>query len=153
MADIQIKTAQLFDWSAVTTGYRIQWNTGDAYADTTAIMSDYIPITGIIYRANVSYFCLAYDNEKNYLGTYNPTSHALEKQYNAATSYFVFDVTRPSYIRLLSYSVIPDQLSSTTMFNAGSIQLPFQPYSATGWYHSLKKFDGAAWQNATVHEF
>lgn len=23
----------------------------------------------------------------------------------------------------------------------------------TGWYHSLQKFDGAAWQNATVHEF
>lgn len=29
----------------------------------------------------------------------------------------------------------------------------YMPYSATGWYHSLKKYDGAAWQNATVHEF
>ena len=143
MADSQKKSAQLFDWSAVTTGYRIQWNTGDVYADTTAIMSDYIPITGITYRANASYICIAYDSEKNYLGTYDPITHVLEKQYNAATTYFAFDVTRPSYIRLLSFSSIPDQLSSTTMFNAGSTQLPFQPYSSTGWLHSLRKLTTA----------
>ena len=153
MADIQIKTAQLFDWNAVTTGYRIQWNTGNPYADTSAIMSDYIPISSVNYRASASYYCIAYDSEKNYIGTYNPTSHALEKQFNNSTSYFAFDVTRPSYIRLLSYNAIPDQLSSTTMFNEGTAQLPFQPYSSTGWYHSLKKYDGTVWQNATVHEF
>ena len=35
----------------------------------------------------------------------------------------------------------------------GDTATVYHPYSPTGWYHSLKKFDGAAWQNATVHEF
>lgn len=37
------------------------------------------------------------------------------------------------------------------MINEGSTALPYAPY--LDWQHSLKKFDGTVWQNATVHEF
>lgn len=35
------------------------------------------------------------------------------------------------------------------MLNTGSTALPYEPY----WPPSLKKYDGSAWQNATVHDF
>lgn len=47
-----------------------------------------------------------------------------------------------------AYSLVTPE-TADTMLNAGSTALPYEPY----WAHSLKKFDGAAWQNATVHEF
>ena len=46
------------------------------------------------------------------------------------------------------YTAIDCELS-VMLTDDGEQAASFTPY----WKHSLKKFDGAAWQNATVHEF
>lgn len=153
MGDIGYKTAQLFDWATVTTGYRIQWATGAIYADTSAIMSDFIPVQQTTYTNNTQAIILGYDDNKDYIGTYQQNGDFV-KQIGEKVATFTISELNCKYIKLLSYDTYQiTPLSSSTMLNIGSQPMPWQPYSSTGWVHSLKKFDGAAWQNATVHEF
>lgn len=68
---------------------------------------------------------------------------------------YTFTITQRRYIcfafRKSDNSRIYPTDISDIMLNTGSTALPYQPYY--DWQHSLKKFDGTAWQNATVHEF
>ena len=126
MADLQKKSAQLFDWSAASFGYRIQWGTGNPYADETAIQSDYIPVSNGTYRNDLGYFILGYDTSKNYVGSFNIDTRTWSKQFNNPSTYLYIQNNEVAYIKLLSYGSY-EALSATTMFNAGNTQLPYEP--------------------------
>ena len=117
----------LFDYSTVTNGYRITWATGALASDETAIMSDYIPISEGIYRANASFNLIGYDTNKNYIGTYNPNTRSFAKEYGSKTSYYIIANPDVKFVKLLSYSNT-DTLGDNTMFCAGSTALPYEPY-------------------------
>lgn len=122
------RTENLFDFQTVTTGYRIQWSTGNMYADSTAKMSDYIPISTGFYSFDAAYFVIGFDDNKTYLGAYNNGSFV--KDFSAGVS-AVNIPSGCSYIKILSYSSQPEYqgfLSETTMINSGSTALPYEPY-------------------------
>ena len=120
----------LFNYSTITTGYRIQWTTGNDYVDDTAVMSDYISVTTGSYSTNVGYLIVGYDNSKAYVGVYR-TEGTWEKRSSAQVSTFTVAAdSGVSYIRLLTYATY-DPITSTTMLNTGSTALPYEPYGDT----------------------
>lgn len=123
------RTANLFDWSAVATGYRITWNTGELIEDATAIMSDFIQVSRGVCRTNASFIMLGYDSSKVYVGTYNPSTTEFKKEFGNNTTYFNIP-SKVTFVRLLSFSRTIGTLSSSTMFNTGLTSLPYEPY---GW--------------------
>lgn len=123
------RTANLFDWSAVTTGYRITWATGELIEDASAIISNFIPMSVGVYRANASYNLVGYDAGKSYLGVYDPSTMTFRKEFGGKTSYYNITDTDVAYVKLMSFSKT-DALSSATMFNLGITALPYEPY---GW--------------------
>lgn len=140
MADIGYKTAQLFDWATVTTGYRILWQTGELYADTSAIMSDFIPVQQTSYTNDTQVVIIGYDDNKNYIGTYQQNG-GFAKQTGYKVASFTISESNCKFVKLLSYDTYQiTPLSSTTMLNEGSIAKPYEPY---GWVHSLRKLTTA----------
>lgn len=121
------RTKNLFDYSTVTTGYRITWATGINVADGSAIMSDFIAVSNGIYRANVSVNLIGYDINKNYIGTYDPNNKIFRKDYSSKTTYYDIADNNVKFVKLLSYSAT-DTLSQNTMFCIGSTILEYEPY-------------------------
>ncbi len=121
------RTENLFDYSTVTTGYRITWSTGINQADPSAIMSDFIAVSNGIYRANVSVNLIGYDINKNYIGTYDPNNKIFRKDYGSKTTYYDIADNNVKFVKLLSFSAT-DTLSQNTMFCIGSTILEYEPY-------------------------
>ncbi len=156
MADIQKygRTANLFNYVTMATsitGYYLN-SDGTTTQNVAWTISDYIPCDGTEFTirpvgGNAPAICL-YDNNKNFIkGQAYNTGGAQTKGTVTITT-----TQNASYIRF-SYQTtldVPDDITAI-MLNEGSTALPFQPYYS--WSHSLKKFDGTVWQNATVHEF
>jgi hypothetical protein len=118
----------LFDYSTVTTGYRIIWVTGQPAPDATATISDYIAVNSGTYAVNSRVFVACYDSSKNYLGVYSANGYV--KDYSISVDYIVLNSTC-SYIRIFSYNISgvgSNTISQTTMLNVGSTALPYEPY-------------------------
>lgn len=146
MADIAIKTANIFDYT--------KQNSADGYVDNAFIkqsgettneniyaVSEYIEVTGDYISLSVptslySPSICFYNAEKQYISG---------KMYNSRTTVTEQIPQNAMYIRF----TIVKQYANTIMVNLGDTLQPFAPY----WQHSLKKYNGAEWQNATVHEF
>lgn len=123
------KTGNLYNYATNETGYRIQWTTGNAYADETAIMSDYIPVTTNTYWVSTSSIIIGYDSSKTYVGVYRGDLQSWEKSMVAdVTTFSITSESGISYVRLLTYSGGQTPLSETTMLNIGSTTLPYEPY-------------------------
>ena len=124
---VGVRTNNLFNWAAVMTGYRITWATGATVQDESAIMSDFIPVSVGIYRANASFNLVGYDANKAYVGTYDPYTMTFRKEYGSKTSYYDISDVNVAYVKLMSYSAT-DTLSAATMLNTGTTVLPFEPH-------------------------
>ena len=152
MADSQRKTANLFNYLTMVgtiKGYYLD-SSGVLQSNSISAVTDYIPCSGGTFTLNkvggVSPSICLYDDNKQFLyGEAYNTSSGLEKKTIIVNTSF-----NASYIRFSYFyeDNVRDDLSAI-MLNSGSTALPYEPY----WAHSLKKFDGTAWQNATVHEF
>ena len=122
------RTGNLFDYSTITTGYRIYWSDGGAYADKTAIMSDYISVITGAYSINHPVGIICYDSDKNYIGMRYNNSYQKGHHVAAITSFTITDECR--YIRMLTYAneLYPASITENTMLNTGSTALPYEPY-------------------------
>ena len=121
------RTENLFDYSTVTTGYRITWATGISVADNSAIMSDFIAVSNGIYRTSVSVNLIGYDINKNYIGTYDPINKIFKKDYGSKTTYYDIADNNVKFVKLLSFSAT-DTISQDTMFCIGTTIPEYEPY-------------------------
>ena len=121
------KTANLYNYLTNISGYRIIWSTGAPYADNSAIMSDYIPVSVGTYSLNKATFIVGYDSSKNYMGVYKDNDWKKESTLVTIDSFTVTELSGVSYIRFLSYTGYYS-LDDTLMFNTGSTALPYEPY-------------------------
>ena len=127
------KTSNLFDYSTITTGYRIVWTTGDLYKDDTGIISDFIEVTeGQKYQISkstksLSVYIIGYDQNKKYLGVYDSYKGFIK---SATNRYYVLKIPQESgcqYIRLMTF--ISDHIDATVMFTCGeTVPNEFIPY-------------------------
>lgn len=127
-----VKTGNLFDYSTITTGYRIVWATGAQYADSTGIISDYIKVDkGTQYRysasvpASTAYF-IGYDQNKEYLGVYNSVNGFVKASSNRCSNITIPSDSDCAYIKLMTFADNP--LDNTSSLNTGSTALPYEPY-------------------------
>lgn len=145
----------LFDYSTITTGYRIQWATGNDYADPTAVRSDYIPVNAGTYSCSDNVIVLGYDTNKNYLGATDGNG-VFEKIAKNPISHFTISANSDcKYIKILSFynSQTPMNIDSETMLNTGSTALPYEPYSSEVWHDSHYIKVNGEWQAvASAHE-
>lgn len=148
MADIVRKTANLFDYETMRggkTGYYLDASGNEIQSTGFWSITQYIPVDGTTFTltrtfgGNVPAICL-YDSNQNFI-----TGVAYQGEQVVTIS----SNTNAAYIRFSYFIGEPLEDIAHDMLNEGSTALPYEPY----WAHSLKKFDGAAWQNATVHEF
>lgn len=157
MADIQIKTTNLFDNdNAVRFEYGLGQNNTVGYSANAAMFcfevepnTDY---TAKIYGSAETFMRLYRSNnelvkpESEYEIEYDSMVEQSSTQYPQVT----INSGNCQYIWLqVGGNWYTTYGGDTIMLNTGSIALPYEPY----WSHSLKKYDGATWQNATVHEF
>lgn len=127
---------QLFDYSTITTGYRIQWTTGNDYADTTAIMSDFIPVELGWYALSTSANIVGYASDKSYVGVYRADIKTWEKRMAGDTTNFeIINGSNIAYVKIMTYGEMPS-ISSVTMLNKGTAILPYEPYSSEVWFDS-----------------
>ena len=119
------RTGNLFDYSTITTGYRIVWATGADYADNTAMMSDYIKVKNTTYRCSNKAMIICYDSNKNYLGALNK-SMVVEKEVGIFYDMFTINDNKCKFIKLLTYQGFV--IGNKTMLNEGSTALPYEPY-------------------------
>lgn len=153
MADIQRKTANLFDYQTMSDGIIGKFLRADGTESNGAEwnISDYIPCNGDDFTINpiggvTPAICL-YDENKEYITGQSYGTGGVETKVpvtitSSNTAYFIRFTYRAAS------ATYHDDLSAI-MINEGTTAKPYEPY----WAHSLKKFDGAAWQNATVHDF
>lgn len=96
------RTENIFDYDTITTGYRLQWTTGNLFADSSAIMSDYIEVEpNVTYSIDRVLFVYGYTSDKAYLGTYK--NNGFIKDFATPVN----TLTIPEncgYIRLMSYN-------------------------------------------------
>lgn len=137
MADIQRKTANL--WIENYAGIMqdvityVALNVGDGdYTLSSTVSREGQAAVLFLLAGNVSTGAISVNN-----GVWNGQSRTVTAEEGYVT------------IGYRKYSYIANPENANTMLNTGSTALPYEPY----WTHSLKKLDGATWQNATVHEF
>lgn len=121
------KSANLYNHITNTSGYRIKWATGEPYADDSAIMSDYIPVSIGTYSLNKNTLVVGYDSAKNYIGVYVDDEWKKESTSTTINSFTVTEISNVSWVRLMSYNGYYS-LDNTVMLNAGSTALPYAPY-------------------------
>ena len=119
------RTANLFDYSTIRTGYRIIWATGTDYADNTAMMSDYIKVKNTTYSCSNKAIIICYDGNKNYLGALNK-SMVVKKEVGIFYDMFTINDNECKFIKLLAYQGFV--IGNKTMLNEGSTALPYEPY-------------------------
>lgn len=128
------KTENLFDYSAVTTGYRITWKTGALYPDSTGIMSDFIEVSeGETYEVSdtvieaFTAYIIGYNSNKEYLGAYHQTDGFIKAASSRYSSINIPTGYDCKYIKLMTFTSY--DLGNTSMFTEGS-SLPstFIPY-------------------------
>lgn len=149
MADIQVKTANLFDYETMLGGktdYYLDANGNEIESTGFWSITKYIPVDGTVftltrtYRGNAPAICL-YDSNKNFI---TGVSYQGEQVVTISSN------TNAAFIRFSYFRGTPIEDVEHDMLNEGSTALPYEPY---WWQHSLKKYDGTVWQNATVYEF
>ena len=127
MLDFANRTDNLLNPSSISVGNRIVWATGDDYADSTAMRSEYIKVTpGQQYRVSAPCIIIGYDSEKNYLGVMSSGYGFVKAQGNFYTNFTVLEDTGCKFIKLLTYG--DKTLSNNLMLNEGSSPLPYEPY-------------------------
>lgn len=128
----------LFDYSTITTGYRIQFVTGNDYADPTAVRSDYIPVNAGTYSCSDSVIVLGYDASKNYIGATNGNGVFEKIVKNAISQFTISANSECKYIKILSFynAQMSMNIDAETMLNTGSQPLPYEPYSSEVWHDS-----------------
>lgn len=127
------RTGNLFDYSTITTGYRIVWTTGDLYKDDTGIMSDFIEVTeGQKYQISdstksLTAYIIGYNQNKEYLGAYDSFKGFIK---SATNRYSVLTIPKESgcqYIKLMTFISYP--INATSMFIEGeAVPNEFIPY-------------------------
>ena len=127
------RTANLFDYSTITTGYRIVWTTGNLYKDDTGIMSDFIEVTeGQKYQISdsaksLTAYIIGYNQNKEYLGAYDSFKGFIK---SATNRYSVLTIPKESgcqYIKLMTFISYP--INATSMFIEGeAVPNEFIPY-------------------------
>ena len=144
MADIQRKTANLFDTfdiigqvPTIGTGELINYN-----GSTTSLIPIDSGLVTLTKPLGILIYLMLYSSDNSFIGYTSNSSYEILNG-NDVTGYENAKYCRVRIDRTTELNTIQ------IMLNAGSTALPYEPY----WTHSLKKFDGAAWQNATVHEF
>ena len=121
------RTKNLFDYSAITTGYRIQWTSGATYADATAIMSGYIPVTEGDYTLSMGVIIIGYTSDKLYVGTYRPEDPWKKRSSDVVSAFTVLSSSGVKFVKLMTYAVY-EPITNNLMFNLGSTALPYEPY-------------------------
>lgn len=120
----------LFDYSTITTGYRIQWTTGNPYAEGTAIMSDYIPVIEGDYVLNMSVIIIGYAADKSYIGVYRSDKTWEKRSSDIVSIFTVSSSSDVKFVRLMTYAAYAP-ITNTVMLNLGSQPLPYVPYNRT----------------------
>lgn len=169
MADIEYRTVQLFDfltWCSYIQNIRGNgtWTTTDRSISITSVNDTDAytrpqSATDAAYRIsvepNTTYTVSAIlsntadilfiENGEFISSNYHKTGTWTTK---STTTFLTFRCGVKSSEPLGTTATISD-----IMLVKGAQPMPWQPYSATGWYHSLKKFDGTNWIDATVKEY
>lgn len=158
MADIAIydRTANLFNPDTATLGKYIDANgneqTSSAELPTEKLNhSDFFnvtPNTSYTFGSQKAYnpqqtvAFVWYTSGKDFL------SRTTEVKPTGTTDYSI-TATAPNNAEYAIINYTTD--NNEVMLNSGSALLPYQPY--LDWKHSLKKFDGTDWINATVKKY
>lgn len=120
------KTANLFDKSERTDNSRVVYTTGEISALAGVFVSDFIPIEpNTTYTLNIvssitgktGHLFALYDENKNFINT---GAHE-------ATTETVYTFTTPSNVAYIRFNGDMSSVDST-MLNAGSTALPYEPY-------------------------
>ena len=151
MADIAIKSLNLFNSTVEQGSYNP--SNGTERASDTRVRTKF---DNILSAGNYTINCTgSTGGVVMYIYSTNDTSAFIASE--SITDWqnlpYSFTLTTDRYVRFGfrksdNSNIVPSEISNI-MLNAGSTALPYKPY----WAHSLKKFDGTTWQNATVQEF
>lgn len=127
------RTANLFDYSTITTGYRIVWTTGDLYKDDRGIMSDFIEVTeGQKYQISdstksLTAYIIGYNQNKEYLGAYDSFKGFIKSATNRCSVLTIPKESGCQYIKLMTFIGYP--INATSMFIEGeAVPNEFIPY-------------------------
>lgn len=131
MADIVRKTANLFD-GTLETGYFYNTDFDLTATDNPVFKSLKVYLPAGTYTLKWSVPVRAVREVNNGVLIQNPFENS---------NTWVFQVNSDGY-----FGISFRNMTSTQWDSSVTITLD-------GWQHSLKKFDGAAWQNSTIHEF
>lgn len=149
MADSQRKTANLFSTfdiigqvPSVSTGSLV--NSPNGATNTMTELSSAQCVLTAAYTTTNNLYLFLYDENSALIG-YEQITAAGSIDSSTISGYSSAKYARVRLDNLSTF--IAD--NGTIMLNLGSNPLPYEPY----WAHSLKKFDGTVWQDATVHEF
>lgn len=142
MADIVRKTANLFDGELIGGYFTAATFTTSGNEDVFKSIKVYL-LAGTYtfsWGRNVNVVRSIIDDNYIFAGDTNISSYTITSATDGYVGISFRDTT--------SGTTVWDN-TTPIMLNTSSTALPFEPY----WAHSLKKYDGATWQNATVHEF
>ena len=141
MADLQRKTANLFDWKWLVDGYHLSPQTGlpvDNARRTSILQPIDVALFGRLY---LSFIGVDNDNVKAMYSVLTNDDTLVRRVTNISSGDFL-DVSGGNKLYIAFY----DGSSATTtltkdnvgnvMLNTGSTPLPYEPY---GWVHSLRK--------------
>ncbi len=154
MADISIKSYNIFDKTAtdIDKGYldRQRLNLTTPEYSNTAAISEYISVDTSVTYYTVSGILTS--------GQYNASIAFYDSQYNPLQGYKYqglssISVQVPENAAYLRFTIIKANIDEIMLLKGYYATTDIPPYQSYNWSHSLKKFDGATWQNATVHEF
>lgn len=162
MADIQRKSANVFNVTDYT-NLSVSRNSGaenlTKTADTISFDSGTSAYSGF-YINNFTNAIDGYDSSQQYyISAVVNTDTALNLRWANNDNIVALSVGSNSVVYhgtvtgFICYTISTQAHIVVSKIMVSTSQHEYDPYSSTGWLHSLKKFDGAAWQNATVQEF
>ena len=153
MADIMRKSYNLCNFNTFANGYYLDLTTGlpKEYGSSPNRIATLTPINvDTISNVIVNYNSSLTGDTKFIYSLFNNNTLIRRVAENMIGT--VIDVSAGNRLYLSLYNLANTVYTtsiSSLIVNIGSTALPYKPYYA----HSLKKFDGVAWQDATVHEF
>ena len=154
MADLQRKTAQLYDKSDTTTQYNAYLN-----ANGTWVLDNSSRTVKLRCKGNTTYtisiaesstiFRISEYSDYDLQAGGSTILHEIIRGTNLSEYTFTTAADSECLVFQASYALYDSWLNSL-MFVEGSTAKPYEPY---GWVSSIRIYDGTNWQNATVHEF
>lgn len=165
MADSQVKTANICNITSGTTLHSNSGGSGTYIVDNSisvhmtsespasGIYVDTLPEQSVIGdKYTISFVPVCATNNVMFVVLHGVTTRINFTSGNRYTLTITATAARKTVAFYGADSVEKTIIINDIQIEKGETATPYRPYSATGWLHSLKKFDGTNWISAPVKE-